>query len=267
MRVVIVGLAKSGTTAMLCKIAGSMDNPLVLMEPKRPWKERSRRESNFGGVVAKLLIGQAATNSVGWSYDDPKPMEIVPLDYTSFDCFEKKIMIVRDPRDIIVSHMLHKAGYHAGSEAGIRRWLDLLMEKEASPQSKSILPLLLPLLDAAYLQHVFDAGVAFPSEHPDYFVVTYEDFISGRIEPLEAYLGMRLVGVADVGSKWQRVVRTKGSGSWRKWFSLDDVEFFKPMLTPYMVAFGYDLKDWQVGDNRPVPQSEGSDYVKRWLSN
>jgi len=267
MRVVIVGLAKSGTTAMLYKVANSLNNPVVLMEPVRPWKERSWRRKNRVGqdAVAKLLIGKLAPNSIAWSYDDSKPLEITPLDYGSFGYFEKKVFIVRDPRDIIVSHMLHRAQSYVGSDSGIRKYLDLLMEKELAPQSKSILPLVLPVLDMAYLQYVFDAGIAFVTEHTDYFVITYEDFIAGNLASLEIYLGMNLTGSATVDSKWRHLARTKSSGSWRKWFSPEDAAFFKPMLTPYMSAFGYDSEDWEIGKDESIPPSEGSEYVKRWL--
>lgn len=274
-RIIIVGLAKSGTTALCFKIGNSLNDPFILVEPPswdktlaRRWRRWRRRHGS--DVVAKLVIGKGSGDDPPPENDGSHVVTGVPLlqDYASFDQFDKKVMIVRDPRDVVVSHLLYRAGYHVlwnRSRLDIHKYLDLLRRKESAPQSVSILPLLAPSLDMAYFRIAFDATIAFRQEHQDYFFITYEDFICGHLAPLEAYLEVPLLGAAEVGHMYSRVARTKASGSWRKWFSQEDVEFFKPLLAPYMATFGYDSEDWEVGKSEPIPSIEGSDYVKKIL--
>jgi hypothetical protein len=88
MKTLIVGIARSGTSALYFKLKQALpETTWCLYEP--PCFD----SSDPGGspsVLAKIVIGP--------------PGE---FDYTSFRDFDKKIMIVRDPRDNVVSRVLY----------------------------------------------------------------------------------------------------------------------------------------------------------------
>ena len=89
MKIVIAGLPKSGTTALFYKIKNSLPrNAKGLFEP---FKYIPNPEDEKFDLVAKILF---------W----PNRLE---ADYDSWGCFDKKIMIIRDPRDRYISEFLY----------------------------------------------------------------------------------------------------------------------------------------------------------------
>jgi hypothetical protein len=87
MKIVIAGLGKSGTTALFSKLKQAMPpETYCLFEPLR--YEAPAVDPTH--VLTKVLI----------------PHEKM-VDFDSFSEFDRKIMIVRDPRDILVSRVLY----------------------------------------------------------------------------------------------------------------------------------------------------------------
>src|SRR5690242_6535868 len=128
MKVVIAGLGKSGTTALFFTVKQSMPpDTHHLFEPSR-FDARSGTASN---VLAKILIRDGGVT-----------------DYASFDDFEKKILIIRDPRDIIVSRVLYDI-YNAPDacrdDVKVDAFVRLLRRKEAEPHNVSLLEIIDPL--------------------------------------------------------------------------------------------------------------------------
>ena len=127
MKVVIAGLGKSGTTALFFTLKRAMPpDTHHLFEPSR-FDAQTGMTSN---VLAKILIRDST-------------------EYASFDDFEKKILIIRDPRDIIVSRVLYDI-YNAPDAcrdaAKIDAFVRLLRRKEAEPRNVSLLEII-DLLD------------------------------------------------------------------------------------------------------------------------
>jgi len=237
MKIVIAGLGKSGTTALFFKIKNSLPfEPRCIFEPTEYKEEPEDREK---GVFAKVLL------------KDPDREN-----YDSFGEFDRKILIVRDPRDRLISNILYKVwdGFYA-DERKVKKFIALLEKKERDPKSVSVLRVLALLkklerhdfwksprpgkfrkkkkstdfwLDTMYGRR-FHRAAEFYEKHPGYFCIKYEDFISGNIEGLEKYLGIRLRGSASVSKEYSRVVRTKKSGGWRNWFLEEDIRFFRSL--------------------------------------
>ncbi len=87
MKLVIAGLGKSSTTALFYKLLEIFENPpLTLFEPGEYLAEPGNRH-----VLAKVLI-------------DPPGK----VNFTSFAGFDRKIHIVRDPRDNLISRLLYR---------------------------------------------------------------------------------------------------------------------------------------------------------------
>jgi hypothetical protein len=119
MKILIAGLAKTGTTGLLYLIANSLGRSRkLLFEPKVCPPEA---KADGGDIVAKVLLGRQ-------------------LDAGSFAHFDKKITIFRDPRDRMVSSILYSQ-YHANylaDEKSVSLVRECLERKEADPASVSI---------------------------------------------------------------------------------------------------------------------------------
>ena len=252
MKVVIAGLGKSGTTALFFTVKQSM--PLDthhLFEPSR-FDGRSGTASN---VLAKILIRDGGAT-----------------DYASFDDFEKKVLIIRDPRDIIISRVLYDI-YNAPDacrdDAKVDAFVRLLRRKEAEPHNVSLLEII-DLLDRICGRGVLrrtatagDLALEFQRGHADYFMFRYEDFVCADLAPLERYVGLPLAaGPRVVPADLSRVVRTKTSGNWRNWLTPADVEFFGPRLAQFIRNNGYS-EDWTLALSPSISPEHGSDYVLR----
>lgn len=255
MKILIAGMAKTGTTGLLYLIANSMkEQPRLLFEP-RTCPPDVQTES--GDVVAKVII-------------DAK------LNSPSFSRFEKKITIFRDPRDRIVSALLY-AQYHANyvfDDERVHTVHEILREKESGPAGVPI-GRILDVMGAMVgrknasrkfrerfvnVLSIFDDYVM---NVPDGFLYKYEDFVSEKYRQLEAYLGFPLTGAAEVPEILGRVARTKGHGDWRNWFTESDVRDYRPVLAPWLEKYGYDADDWALNPAPAIEPEHCSEYFMR----
>lgn len=86
--------------------------------------------------------------------------------------------------------------------------------------------------------------------------------MTGNLVEIENYLGFKLVEDRTVDN----LERTRRSGShnnWKKAFTTEDVEFFKPSLSPVLENFGY--TDWTLEPCEFLSAEHYSGYVKRLL--
>lgn len=252
MHILVVGMGKSGTTGLCFRIANAMESPHVLFEPVAI-RDYDLAHDN---IVTKILTNSMEKTAILAKYLEQH--------------FDKKVMIVRDPRDTVISWTLYRAGYHVIWEwdaPRITEYLNLLRRKELNPQSVSMLSLLDGILTPDKLCDDFKSAVRFSRERGSaYFNVRYEDFVRDRLEGLEEYLGMELRCGSDVPKHLRRVIRTKASGQWRSWFTEEDISFFKPLLTPYMEGLGYWQCDWELHERPTVQRVHASAYVKRIMN-
>ncbi len=236
-RILVAGLAKSATTALWSRIANSY-----------PWRYHKYFEGNYTGqnkknMICKQLIGRN-------------------FDLSRFEHFDKIIWIVRDPRDRLISYVLYRVfdfGYD--DDVFLRELLTLLRQKETDPDSVSLMELARIMDLHANLESAFfknDADI--PKDQG--IILTYEDFVDGRLEAVEEYLNRTLHGTSDVPKKLSRVARTTAYGFWRDWFTAADVDFYKPLFLSFMERYGYD-DDWTMNEPKRVEPSTCSEYVLR----
>lgn len=249
MRVLIVGEGKSGTTALMRSVADCLDDPVELFEPRLLEADNLNPESL---VVKKLLLN--------WRR---KEAEFLPL-------FDKRVLITRDPRDRLISHLLYDAYNQAPrlSQAQRDRWVDALQTKVDSPRSLSVGDLMnlwwrisrVDLL-SNYVR-ALDRGITFQNRTADqFFVVKYEAYVDGDFGELNTYLRLNISPGVVRGSE-ARVSRSKASGAWRNWFTQNDVALFRPMTHRWLKTTGADVSDWDI--NRPdnLDASTSVDYVR-----
>lgn len=253
MKIVITGLGKSGTTALFYLLKAALQPSYCLFEPN-DWLKVARANAHHEDILLKQLLLDT--------------LDIAAWNHCQF--YEKKIYLVRDPRDRMISALLYSCAFHylADQEPPmIAKVLDVFRQKEQKSADISILELCkLSNINLDRLLSRFSLALTFYQQNPDYFLVKYEDLVSRQLFHLESYLGFRLPPTIEIPDGLQRVVRTKQSGSWRLWFTAADIDYFKPILSPYMQAFQYDIEDWHIAPAEPIPPIHASEYILRVLN-
>lgn len=269
MRIVIYGLAKSGTTALFYLLKNALPPDAVCLFEPHAFDPRAVER----GRLRRLLRGRSEPDVLAKVLAF-RPNR--PADVESFASFDKQVLIVRDPRDRLISRLLY-AVYHStfyNCDEALRVLLELLRRKEADPRSVPVGELLETFARLngdefsraawvlEYVRHSVRAPLDFHDCHPALFVCKYEEMVERRLGALEEYLGRRLDGNADVPAEHRRVVRTKAHGKWRDWLTPEDVEWLHPALRPYLERY-YGGADWDLNARQSIPAEFGSDYIKR----
>jgi hypothetical protein len=254
----IVGSSKTGTTGVYSSVKHALaarGSAFYGMHEKYP-PEMYRALDLYAPdrvVLAKLLL-----TNIHFSND-------VVAD------FDKRVLIVRDPRDTLVSVMLYYPvlAVNRGVPAErIDEFTDLVREKEKDPQSRSFLELLVAVY--RLMGEQVDEGSDFSgrftrviefADQVDSFLLRYEDFVRDDLAPLAAYLDLDVHNTKP-GEYTNIVFRSGSSGDWQAWFTPGDVEHFRPVLGPYMERFGY-ADDWSLPPDARLDPEQGSEYVLR----
>lgn len=257
-RILLLGYAKSGTTALYSQIKKALGQATAGVFEPQDFAPVAAHLQDGAPLLAKVLI------PAGMGFLD-RLLEV----------FQKTVLLVRDPRDVLVSALLYGGGYEilwqrsAGEIAEALAWLE---RKQASPRSVPLLELFRHFREnfsePAFFEEIRQLSGLFVelAGQPGFFVCRYEDFVQQRVEGLEAYLGLALRGHATVEADFQRVVRTRGSGSWRDWFTERDVAVFGPLLEEYLARFGYDPRDWALAPSPHIEPRHAAEYVKKLIA-
>jgi hypothetical protein len=261
LKIVIAGLPKSGTTALYSRVKNSVPaDAWCLFENGRYSPPPTGQPP--GWIVAKELVTPNESGKHGFR-----------VDYDSYECFDRKLYIVRDPRDNLISSFLYYAAMDTDlydHRRRLGRLLALLETKEREPARVSMLQLLdlMTELDHSTVRFVdvFLARQAvseqFLERYPNYHTVSYTDLVDDNLESVEAYLGFRLTGSSRVDTEYARVERTFGYGDWKNWFTAADVAFFGPLLDSAVRRSGCD-DEWELSESPHITAEVGSSYVRR----
>jgi hypothetical protein len=260
MKVLILGLGKSGTTGMVYKVAGGLPNCHAFSGGKP-----GKYTGNYENAVYKHTYEERKG----------KNFEVYKKHFAKFQ-YDRKIWMARDPRDAAVSRVLYR--FHKGllfNRKQFKAYYDLILRKEADP---STVPFYEICRYAGHFEWPVGKEKVVEEERNRYermsdfvrnlgsewFLFKYEDMVMGRFDAVNNYLGFELEKKAEVpkGTGKDKVVRKKAFGDWRQWFTKEDADLFQPAYLPYMEAIGYDCKDWSV-DPAPVIEPQFSSvYVK-----
>ena len=260
MKILILGLGKSGTTAMVYKIANGLPNCQA-----------------FSGGKPGKYIGNYENAVYKHTYEERKGKSFeLYREHLRKEHYDRKIWMARDPRDVAVSRMLYR--WHRGilgSKKQYEAHLNLVLKKERNPRS-------VPFYEICrYIGHngwPQDKESVFEEEKvryqrmqefvvglgDDWFIYRYENMIDKKFDALNAYLGFKISSDAEVpsGTGKEKVVRKKAYGDWRYWYTENDVAFFKPAYVPYMKAVGYDSDDWDLSPEPIIEPEFSSEYMK-----
>lgn len=261
MKVLILGTGKTGTTAMVYKVAGGLPNCHA-----------------FSGGHPGKHVGKYENAVYKHTYEERKGKSIdVFKEHLAKEHYDRKIWMARDPRDAAVSRMLYR--WHrgnAGCKQQYEKHLELVLQKEKEPRS---IPFFEICRYTGYsgsprsVEEVVEEEVVryqnmteFVKDlGQDWFLFMFEDMVANKFDELNGYLGFEVQGDANVPSSSgkAKVIRKKESGDWRQWFTEEDVELFKPAYLPYMERIGYDCNDWAQDPNPVIDPRYSSEYMQR----
>jgi hypothetical protein len=260
MKIFILGTGKSGTTALVYKVAGGLPDC----------------QAFSGGKPGKYL-GNYKNAVYKHTYEERKGKNFdLYREHLSKENYDHKIWMARDPRDAAVSRMLYR--WHRGfwgSKKQYKAHLNLVLKKEQEPKSVSFFEI---CRFTGYNSWPRAKKAVFEEEQvrysrmkdfvknlgDDWIKYRYEDMVDKKFDSLNAFLGFEVKSDAEVpsGTGKEKVVRKKAYGDWRHWFTEEDVSFFKPAYVPYMKAVGYDCDDWNLSPEPKIESEFSSEYMQ-----
>ncbi|HVO83540.1 MAG TPA: hypothetical protein VMU60_03845 [Syntrophobacteria bacterium] len=259
MKVMILGLGKTGTTALLYKVAGGLPNSHAFSGGK-PGK--------YVGDYENAVYKHTYSERKGKTFD-------LFQQHLAEEHYDRMIWIARDPRDAAVSEMLFR--WHRGYLWRKRQYqahLDLVLKKEADPKSVPFHVICryagrsrkwpIATEEVVETERVRYAHMAeyVKGLGPEWFLFKYEDMIGGKYSGLNRYLGFEVEKEGQVPEAYGKVVRKRATGDWRHWFTDEDVELFKPAYLPYMELIGYDCDDWALTPTPSIEPQYSSVYMQ-----
>ncbi len=257
MHILLVGPAKSGTTALFFAIRESLDGSvLTLFEPQNSAQmEAVFTASGHDHTLTKVLLGEAANSD----FDFTRPDRIV--------------YISRDPRDNVISRLLYRAALfkRMGNLAAFSEY-EALIRAKVSGEPISVQTLFqesLRLTGADHewsglgLKRACDSAIRFVQTVENSWVLKFEDLVDGKLAAVGDYLGFEVKQGTRVGKEYSRVERSRAYGEWVNWFTPSDVEFYRPLFAEYMDIFGYD-DDYSLEGKAPINRSHSIDYIQQF---
>ena len=267
MKILILGTGKSGTTALLYKIAQGLPNCQVFS---------GGQPGKYAGDHENVVYKHTYEERKGKSFD-------LFTEHFQKEHYDRKIWMARDPRDAAVSRMLYRwhklYWWHRGYTEKKKQYLahlDLVMKKEQNPRS---IPFHLICRYAGH-QNTWPISTEEVVEEErirygnmcdfvrslgeDWYHFTYENMVSKNFDGLNEYVGFQVAVDAEIPTSTgkAKVVRKKATGDWRHWFTEEDVELFKQVYLPYMEIVGYDCDDWALSKNPVIEAEYSSVYMQ-----
>lgn len=254
----VLGMAKTGTSALFESIRRQLpDETEIFFEPSRP-SDWAALKTATGVVLAKALLRPYLQSGIGAAL------------------FDRVVILVRDPRDQLLSRLLYWAAQFSKHNQDARpAVLEALARKERNPDTVGFFELFdtIAALDGhssffprpylpEFADRLADAIQTFPAIGHGH-LCKYEDLVDGRITDLRAYLGLEIEAAVTLPPALIRVERSRGHGEWKEWFLPGDLERLRPVIGPYMARFGY--ADTPPNTNRHINTGTASEFVvKSW---
>lgn len=242
---------------LMYRISGGLNSPAEFFEPRSVGGQTDVAFHKEVCAYPKDVITKII-------YHPQKPSRISEI----FPLYDKVVWIIRDPRDQLISSFFYRWYHiHKPDSAAFHRALTLTRKKESSPTDVPFHTLAQGGAHQKVFARIYQPVLAELEKWKDaIFVVKYEDILNGSVEGLENWLGRSVDLTAEVKQPAVHVARSNTAGNWRKWFTNEDVTFYKPLLSPYLKAFGYCAEDWTLDVPGCLPPAVGSEYMLRIFS-
>jgi len=259
MKIMMLAIGRSGTTALLHKVSAALPESQAVS---------GGRLEKVNEIEGNAVFKHTYNDVQGRTFEKFKEH----LNQTEYD---RKIWIARDPRDNALSRLLFR--WYRGSKSDkdqYRAVIDLVEKKEQRPESVPFYELmryrgqqLEPFATAKEVGdderrtfeqiHQFVSGLG-----DDWCIFKYEDMVDNNFASLSEYLGFEIKAEANIDQSTMKVARKKSTGDWRHWYTEEDVELFRFAYTDYMDLVGYDRNDWRLHKNQVIEPEYASLYLK-----
>ncbi len=252
MRCLIVGQAKTGTTALssliseaLGKSVGYFEDPIASIPELPP------------AAVVKVILDHEAVG---------------PL--VSFAAnFDRRIALVRDPRDRMVSALLFLVATNRKfleDDDLIEEFIKKIEEKQQNPRNTDLHRLIatwdsvFPNFAEKCAESTLKYADFLDTLDDEWRILRYEDVVAGDFAALSRHLDIPLAQTALVGAETSFVSRTRVAGDWRNWFTLADVGTYQPLLDPLLARLGYPC-DWRLAAIPAIRPEHGREFLIRTI--
>lgn len=232
--ILIVGPGKSGTTALYYAIKQSAEQHFA-----RP----------FAGLFEPREVAALTAFAQPWCVVKMLQERLPPTELAKTASYEKRIAILRDPRDNLISRLtwwcwsLLKPDDTAGRDTVMA----MLERKQANPAAMSVRSMfdMIERLSgrpgaAKGARRVSVRAIELLDAPVPFLGLRYEDFVTGRLGALSAYLGFDVSPSPVLGEEHRHLRRTGGHGDWKNWFTQEDIAYFVTPLREAYERLGYD---------------------------
>ena len=258
MNVLVMGLAKSGTTVVANSALSALGAQQYIFEPQSVRDIEHKWSVDGGSAVVKVLFEH-------WN-KIPYLRRAVVANETEIK-FDKRVYIVRDPRDILISRIHYWLPWVQDKDIpgpALEQLVAIFRRKEEAPQSLPVVEMLNEIRALTGCNIAPDLSWSQPywtfvrNEKLDCQALRYEDFVSGRTEEIQTYLGCS--ALRQRTDRHTYVTRSKTSNNWKSYFTDRDVQFFRSRFGPLLAEMGYE--DWSLTPQASLDAATGSIYVK-----
>lgn len=257
--ILIVGPGKTGTTGMYTSVKRGLQQAGI--EARMVFEPRNAKPlDNLLALAPGVpVLTKTTLNLADRTIPDPR-------------VFDRRVMTVRDPRDVVVSTLLFRpltvrSMRHTGA-ATIEKFVAALEAKQVDPSSTSVLALFELAEHLGIGLAPFENQVRNLERQRDFMrrypvhVMHYERFVRGDLDDLSEYLGFAVENVsARESSMFGHIARSQASGEFLQWFRQDDLDYFNSIFADALSALDYpvhvDLPEHQV-----ITPETGSEYVR-----
>lgn len=267
-RYVIIGLAKTGTTAIAMTLRNTLRIQGFCMEPQDIAAVEANPDDR---VVIKFLFDHWADRA-----DELRDF----LCDASRGAAPTNILVVRDPRDEAISRLYYFAYNYFSTRPTTdddhAAWLEIFRRKEAAPQSVGLVEMQNELISRFGMGFLITRQVyksfarfiddTFASSGNSTHLLRYEDFVGQNIPP--GTLQVLLSGSRNVGLAFRRVHRRGSTGDWHAFLTDDDLAALNSLCELYLRRFDYPFERNAARANAgdALSQATGSDYVNRLIT-
>ena len=262
MKVLIIGLPKSGTTALYNNLCKSYPTECIsYFEPSR--------KSDFSSCVKNMASEKCIV--VKEIFDNS-------FDYSIYNFVDKVILIIRDPRDRLISKFLFIHGHRSiNNYNNIQSLCSKLYNQLKQKRLDPTIPFINLIHSPSFEDLIYSIyGSKFDSfskidiheqlkfiefiNRKNTFIFKYESMIDKNFNQLENYLGFKIISYENVPTTHLRVARTKSYGSWKNWFTPTDIDRIDHHYDPILNIYNYN-NDWSLNNKQHIEEDHCDGYV------
>lgn len=270
MKVLVIGKAKTGTTALASLIRASLGDCALVMEPK----------SVFDIVGAGITGPQGnAVIKIIFEHFNSRRRHLNAIAHGEFNFpVEKLVFIKRDVRDEMISRLMYFAKVLQNTQPDPEKWeqwISHLQVKERDPGASSFRDLCdifkeifavdvwnnivnVNLKISVHFEKFIRTGI-----RRDYLIVDYADLVGNELGPLAGYLGVEIKDspeTVDLG-QFAYTRRSSTCDNWREFFTESDVALLRPIFKPLFGESSF--TDWELIRKDSLNPDFYSGYVRR----